>query len=314
MYAFDINDTIVEGDSQHNRGLKLNESFVTGLKTRLYPNQHIVFYTFGTDFEAFTRLMSDRGIEYPARTMRFVVWIKCQGKWQIWSRPLESASEVITSLGEANAYDKHDEDTFGNAVDEWLSIGHVLLKASYHNVVADNSVLSSFSRAESYTTGHRCKVLRSSRDIIAFDDNPQDWDIVRGRVHGVLTDETATTFKSYKAFAKRGFHHFPDDWDGSTLLNVGSHYKGRAYVDERVHGDGLVGQLAAYDSSRYVSTSSAPLHVTKWVEYSKKSIPNITSGLKRILPNVDKVLAIAANSDHGLDTTRIETLMCIGPS
>jgi len=197
VVGLDINGTVMEGDSLSGDCLdmSLTRPALELLKALDDVPARIVFFTFGCDADKLLAGLpkSDRRY-FPPENFFFIA--RAAESAEVWAfpmprskyidfgaanpkvkdcavaeiRPLACMSEYAVG---AEAYRFKDSKVFGSFVDTLLRVGDAVFRAAYS---PDNAYFRG-RKGESDDKPTECKLLVSSKPILAFDDHADDWGI-----------------------------------------------------------------------------------------------------------------------------------------
>mmetsp|Transcript_34434 Transcript_34434/g.80632 ORF Transcript_34434/g.80632 Transcript_34434/m.80632 type:complete len:327 (-) Transcript_34434:214-1194(-) len=209
VLGLDVNGTLLEGDSFHG---DLGDAALTQPALELlseleqrHPDARIVLYTFGSDSSVVKeQLMSRRSNRwsFPPSSHFFIA--RAVRSEEIWAFTMPAAGDALTADVDYSAHDpvilladpeavvlidseqdrSHSLGTpcsplrfanmrvFAAFVDGLLAAGDVVFRAAY-----DPQHPYFVRRSD---PGSACKVLSSTGQVVAFDDNHGDWDMSAG--------------------------------------------------------------------------------------------------------------------------------------
>lgn len=199
IVALDINGTIIEGDTASKNSnvtpIKQLTDPAANLIRQIENKAKIVLYTFGNEYPLAVEVINKITQNSVDWHYYFIVRDVTDPE-KVWALPMPETMENNTFLrvtGQTNptltekAYDLMTTETltdrttplffptlnaFGDFVDSKLETGGLVLRAAYDPNPRDRTI--KFNKRG----GFRAKLLCSNtRRIIAFDDNPDDWQI-----------------------------------------------------------------------------------------------------------------------------------------
>ena len=222
VIALDINSTIVEGDSMKGTA----PSTLTGPAQKLMTHiksmskekkPSIILYTFGADSSHVVGQMRQYGIKFPRENNFFIARSKNGEVWAFGSSSPHvnynlknpAIRETYKNVMFVNAHQNIGSDfgtyrfeniyKFGEFVVCLLKRGNIVCRACYD---PGNDYFC--QRSETHEEGcwflkrdvkvsNRNKILsvNGTRPIIAFDDNPQDWEVDNGKIIEVVSPNNA---------------------------------------------------------------------------------------------------------------------------
>lgn len=194
VIGLDINGTVMEGDSLssgESNDMSLTVPAIEFLNALEKTSARLVFYTFGRDFdrvlESLPRLESRR---FPPENFFFIS--RALDSDEVWAFPMPPSKHVeygekdnpiinvdvadvkpLDDMSEyrkgADAYRFKDSEAFGRFIDTILLAGDAVLRSSY---------APGHPHFRGRKDGARkCKILRSSKPVLAFDDHAEDWEV-----------------------------------------------------------------------------------------------------------------------------------------